>query len=189
MIDPALTTWKAPAVHNLFDSISAKKIPKIRISEDTGIDYIWAPSTSGKFTVSSTYQFIFAVSSNNTISSTFPKFWKAIWKLNLNDRLRLFLWKIAWDILPTKEHLNQIRIPTMDYSCPLCKMAYNSLHHLFFECHFVHIVWRHSFWPLDSTAFQFTTGGEDQSHHLSGKLLWYPINGSTQVSNLCSSSL
>jgi hypothetical protein len=64
------------------------------------------------------------------------------------------LWKIAWNILPTKEHLGQL-FPISDSYCPLCKMADDSLIHLFFECFFARVVWRHSFWPLDSTAFHF----------------------------------
>jgi hypothetical protein len=124
---------------------------------DTGIEYIWAPSTFGKFFVSSAYRFLSTVTSNNASSSNFPQFWKSIWKLNLNDRLRLFLWKIALNILLTKERLSQIFITTTDSSCHLCKMAYDSLQHLFFECHFARVVWHHSFWPMDSIAFQFTS--------------------------------
>jgi hypothetical protein len=45
----------------------------------------------------------------------------------------------------------------MDHACPLCKVAFDSLHHLFFECHFAQVVWCQSFWPLDSTVFRFST--------------------------------
>ena len=84
-----------------------------------------------------------------------PFFWKSIWKLNLNDRLKLFLWKIAWNILPTMERLGQL-FPISDTHCPLCKVADDSLSHLFFECFFARVVWHHSFWPLDSTTFPFS---------------------------------
>jgi hypothetical protein len=122
---------------------------------DSAINYIWTPSTSGRFTVSSAYRFISDLMSNNSSTSTSPQFWKAIWKLNLNDWLRIFIWKIAWNMLPTKERLCQISIPILDSSCPLCKLATDSLQHLFFECFFARVVWRHSFWPLDSTALHF----------------------------------
>jgi hypothetical protein len=95
LIDPTLVIWKTLAIHNLFDSFSANEILKIRISEEIGTNYLWAPSTNGKFTVSSAYRFLSKVSSNNASSSNFSQFWKSLWKLNLNDRLRLFLWKIA----------------------------------------------------------------------------------------------
>jgi hypothetical protein len=36
-------------------------------------------------------------------------------------------------------------------------VADDSLPHLFFECYYARVVWRLSFWPLDSTAFHFTS--------------------------------
>jgi hypothetical protein len=84
-------------------------------------------------------------------------FWKSLWKLNLNDRLKLFLWKIAWNILPTKDRLSQFFPINSDHSCPLCKVETDFMHHLFFNCVFAKVAWRHSFWPLDSAAFSFTS--------------------------------
>jgi hypothetical protein len=85
-------------------------------------------------------------------------FLEKLWKLNLKDRLRLYLWKIAWNILPTTSRINSIlpspnRLP----ECSLCKIDDDSLHHLFFNCIIARFVWRHSFWPLDSSAFNFNT--------------------------------
>jgi hypothetical protein len=78
-------------------------------------------------------------------------------KLNINDRARLFLWKIVWNILPTKEQLSHLFLVNSDLSCPLCKVANDSLQHLFFECIYARVVWRHFFWPLHSTLFNFST--------------------------------
>jgi hypothetical protein len=74
LIDPTFATWKAPSIHNLFDTISTKEILKTCISVDPGINYIWAPSTSGKFYVSSAYRFLSAYTSNDASSSNFPQF-------------------------------------------------------------------------------------------------------------------
>ena len=77
--------------------------------------------------------------------------WKLLWKHNLNDRLKLFLWKIAWDIVPPKSRLNSVfPIPQADLVCPLCNMEEDSLSHLFFICFFARISWRLSPCPLDS---------------------------------------
>jgi hypothetical protein len=122
-----------------------KKFSKSRITMDPAINYIWVPSTTGNFSVSSAYRFIYDYMSNDASSSNFPQFWKAIWKLNLNDRLKIFIWKIAWNMLPTRERLSQISISILDPSCPLCKVATDSLQHLFFECFYARVVWRHSF--------------------------------------------
>jgi hypothetical protein len=67
------------------------------------------------------------------------------------------LWKIAWNIIPTKERLGQLFNVNFDISCPLCKIANDSFQHLFFGCIFARVVWRHSFWPLDSTTFNFSS--------------------------------
>jgi hypothetical protein len=82
-------SWKTSSIHALFDSVSANEILKIRISSDPGSQFIWTPSTSGHFSTSSVYRLISA--SSVTSSSVSSTFWKSIWKLNLNDRLRLFL--------------------------------------------------------------------------------------------------
>ena len=77
--------------------------------------------------------------------------WKLLWKLNLNDRLKLFIWKIAWDIVPSKSRLNLVfPIPQADLVCPLCNVEEDSLSHIFFKCFFVRISWRLSPWPLYS---------------------------------------
>lgn len=94
---------------------------------------------------------------NNDFTGSPPlppsSFWKDIWKLQITDRLRIFLWKIAWDILPTTSWLHSI-IPTYhpDTSCPLCMTGPDSLKHVFFHCHFARVVWRLYPSPLDSTT-------------------------------------
>jgi hypothetical protein len=69
------------------------------------------------------------------------------------DRLRLFLWKIAWGILLTTSRLQSI-IPAYkpDTPCPLCKTGPDPIRHLFFHSHFIRVIWRLSPWPLDSTT-------------------------------------
>jgi hypothetical protein len=101
------------------------------------------------------------ISSQRVSSYSFPlepKFWKQLWNLNLNARLKLLLWKIASDILPSKARLQKVfPISPADSLCPLCKMAEDSLPHLFFNCSIARIVWRSSFWPLDSLAWSALT--------------------------------
>jgi hypothetical protein len=145
LINPTLSSWKAPAINSLFDPISAQAILKTRISTELAPAYFWTPSTSGKFSVLSAYSFITGSNTNNSVSPIRSQFWNSIWKLNLNNRLRLFLWKIRWSILPTNERLGQLFNVNLDFSCPLCKIADDSLQHLFFDCIFARIVWLHSF--------------------------------------------
>jgi hypothetical protein len=87
--------------------------------------------------IGSAYQSILVINHLELASTSSQCFWKSLWKLNLNDRLRLFLWKIAWDILPTTFRINSIlpssnRLPI----CLLCKLGDDSLHQIFFNCIF-----------------------------------------------------
>jgi hypothetical protein len=109
------------------------------------------PPTNGLFSTKSAYRVISSQRTNLSLSPLAVANWKLLWKLNLNDRLKLFLWKIAWDIVPSKSRLNSIfPIPQADLVCPLCNVEEDSLSHLFFRCFFATISWRLSPWPLDS---------------------------------------
>jgi hypothetical protein len=67
LIDPTLSSWKAPTINSLFDPISAQAILKTRISTKLTPAYFWTP-TSGKFFVSSAYSFIIGSNTNNSVS-------------------------------------------------------------------------------------------------------------------------
>jgi hypothetical protein len=151
-------SWNTPLLHSLFSPQICREIQKIHISPSPCPDYLWTPSSSGKFTTSSAYSLI----SSSRVSSYDPPLdsnsWKHLWKLKLNARLKLFLWKIAWDIIPTKARLKAIFPIAPDLSlCPLCKSEEDSLPHLFFKCCFARVAWRSSFWPLDSLAWASLT--------------------------------
>jgi len=128
----------------------------MRIMQNSKPQYIWTPSGSGKFSSSSAY--LILVRSHLPVCSlnVTSEFWKSLWKLNLNDRLRNFIWKIAWNIIPTKDCLSAVLPYSIQSECPLCKSATDSLQHLLFNCSFARIIWRNSPWPLDSAALNFS---------------------------------
>jgi hypothetical protein len=95
LINHLIPQWKTFSIHALFDGPITQEILKIRISTDLEPNYIWTPSSSGLFSTSPAYRLINMQSSINDPLSPPNHFWKSSWKLNLNDRLKLFLWKIA----------------------------------------------------------------------------------------------
>jgi hypothetical protein len=116
------TQWNLEALQSVFDVASVYEISKIRISSTSQPRFLWTFSTSGKFSSKSAYLEIKKSQDDlSVLPVVSPDFWKKIWKLNLNDRLRLFLWKIAWNILPTRERLNPV-FSSLDSlsNCPLC---------------------------------------------------------------------
>ncbi len=135
--------WNKNLLYDIFEFSSAYAISCLPISQEVNSSYLWTPSCSGRFTTSSAY---LAILNNDFTGSSLispSAIWKNIWKLQLTDRFRLFLWKIAWDILPTTTRLQTI-IPNYlpNTLCPLCKSGPDSVRHLFFHCHFARINWR-----------------------------------------------
>ena len=70
-----------------------------------------------------------------------------MWKLKIHERLKLLLWKIAWDILPTKVVLNR-RWPQQDLHCVLCNHSDESIEHILISCPYTSIIWFLSIWLI-----------------------------------------
>jgi hypothetical protein len=147
-------SWNLPLLISLFTSSCVKEILKIPISQNSSPSFLWTLSSDGSFSTSSAHRLISNQRTNSIISPLDSSTWKALWKLKLNARLILFLWKIAWNLLPSKARLKAIfQIPSQDSLCPLCSVEEDSISHLFFSCIFARVTWRSSFWPLDSSAW------------------------------------
>jgi hypothetical protein len=107
-IIPGTKQWNLLALNSVFDVTLAREISNICKSLEPKTKFIWTFSSIGQFTTNLAY---LAILNNNNATPTLhisSSFWNDIWKLNLNDRLRLFIWKIVWNILPTRERLNSI---------------------------------------------------------------------------------
>ncbi|GLT71982.1 hypothetical protein SLA2020_439580 [Shorea laevis] len=75
------------------------------------------------------------------------KDWKALRKLNLNERLKLL--QFLGTSSPQKPISTSISYPSPNLSCPICMNSEESLEPLFFFCPFARIIWKESF-PLDT---------------------------------------
>jgi hypothetical protein len=76
---------------------------------------IWIKDPKGSFSVKLAYVTIMEQdpSPNNLVQ------WDRIWKLKIHERLKMFLWRVGANLLPTKERISQ-RFATADLSCILC---------------------------------------------------------------------
>ncbi|XP_062152043.1 uncharacterized protein LOC133860458 [Alnus glutinosa] len=122
--------WNKRLLSDLFDPVSAMAVCRLPISDASQKGYLWIPSTSGRFSTSSAYLSILTNDFTGSHLSPLSSFWRDIWKLQLTDRLRIFIWKIAWNIFPTTLRLQSV-IPTYrpDASCPLCQGGPDSIRH------------------------------------------------------------
>lgn len=73
--------------------------------------------------------------------------WDKLWKLRVQDRLKLILWKVEVGAIKTREALGRIfhREDEDQFRCPLCKDFPEDTLHLFVHCHVVEKAWCESF--------------------------------------------
>lgn len=106
-------TWDRGKVLNFFEPSSATKILNIIICQSSAQDIpYWTGTTQGTFSVKSAYW----VSKG---FSAIEEVWKTLWKLNIHERHKLNLWRLAKDILPITHKLKQ-RGLTIEETCALC---------------------------------------------------------------------
>ena len=73
--------------------------------------------------------------------------WQNIWKIKAHDRIKMLLWRIGSNALPTKNNL-ALRIGTSDPSCVLCGSEPESAIHLFFHCQVARAIWFGCSWGI-----------------------------------------
>jgi hypothetical protein len=93
LILPGTRQWNEHLLYAIFDHFSADAISRLPISQAANPSYLWTPSLFGRFTSNSTYLAILNNDFTGTSLHSQSFFWKKIWKLQLTNRLRLFLWK------------------------------------------------------------------------------------------------
>ncbi|GLT60899.1 hypothetical protein SLA2020_336400 [Shorea laevis] len=84
-----------------------------------------------------------------------PLDWKMLWSLKIQHRLKLFLWKFIWNILPTRTNIFKFSntVSTEELACPFCDGPAETLNRLFLDCGFARAVWRSSQWPINTYVF------------------------------------
>ncbi|KAL0012539.1 hypothetical protein SO802_007647 [Lithocarpus litseifolius] len=101
LIDQHSNFWNSNMIADLFSADSARAILAIPIPYNSKQDkLIWVLDSKGMFSVKSIYDFSFRSSSGNNQQNNL---WKKLWKARLPERLKMLLWRIGVDTLPTKE--------------------------------------------------------------------------------------
>ncbi|KAL0396908.1 UNVERIFIED_CONTAM: putative mitochondrial protein [Sesamum calycinum] len=109
---------------------------------------IWHHTHNGLFSVRSAYHVALSLahqplpSSSNLASPV----WKTIWKANVPSKIRVFIWKVAHNALPTGRNLLQ-KLRFEPLACPLCCSEDEDVEHVFLRCPFARQVWALSHLP------------------------------------------
>ncbi|XP_026437286.1 uncharacterized protein LOC113335458 [Papaver somniferum] len=66
--------------------------------------------------------------------------WKSLWRLNISERIKLFLWKCLQDVLPTNAKLYG-KVKDVSPLCTMCKNEIETTEHLLFHCNNAASIW------------------------------------------------
>jgi ribonuclease HI len=139
--------WKINVLKELVDSNSLEAIEKIIIPLQPLQDkLIWTLDPCGIYTVKSA---INCCLTPRTSYNPADSLWKQLWKLKMHERLKVFLWRMGSNALPTKQRVFQ-RTGYSDPMCPLCGVEEESYSHLFLHCQMIKPIWFGLNWGLHS---------------------------------------
>lgn len=109
-------------------------------------------TSSGKFTVKSAYRLAYKENrgggkADYSNPSLRKNAWKGLWRLNLPQKVKHFVWKAARDILASKEALRQRHID-VEGGCALCGVLMENVLHILWFCAHAKNVWNTSKFSL-----------------------------------------
>ena len=122
LIDQDTKWWNSSLINQIFYPFEAEKIKSIPICSFTQPDLLFWPSTNyGNFVVKSGYHLLCAdedseLASSVSYGATSRSFWSRLWKMNVPNKVKTFMWGACSDSLPTLKKLVQNTIA----SSPLC---------------------------------------------------------------------
>ena len=124
------SAWDEHVLKSLFDEPTITAIQNIpRWSCELEDRWVWLQSSTSEFSVKAAYRIAREEGTTNQSNPVLGK----LWKLPLHARLKMFLWRVDLNILPTRAALTRF-VPDMDTSCPICGHHLETLLHLLWSC-------------------------------------------------------
>lgn len=103
--------WNVDLVERIFLSFEAQTILGIPVNRFRTRDkLIWHETTTGQFTVRSTYHLAMSHRHGSDVASSssgVSHIWKHVWDLSVPPRVKTFLWRVCHNILPTLDNLQK----------------------------------------------------------------------------------
>lgn len=109
------------------------QIPLPRSREEDAV--LWHFDKRKEYTVKSGYQIALNLKFPNapTNSENGYRHWKFLWMLDLPKKIKIFMWSVMKNILPTAKHLWKGK-SLQDPICQRCKKEVETIKHVLVEC-------------------------------------------------------
>jgi ribonuclease HI len=138
---PGTRVWDMRQLRKNFLALDIVEILKIKPSMRSEHDVVaWAFEKSGTYSVRSAYKLLkdeqmasAMVSTGETCSSGNNRAWKAVWKMNVPPKVRVFWWRILHKSLPSKAELKRRHIAQEGF-CEVCGDPEESIYHVVNSC-------------------------------------------------------
>jgi len=133
LLDPMTNQWNTELIQSIFYAPDAAAILAMARPRVGGADvWAWAKEKSGLFTVRSVYRHEMETRSQGTESSGSSSgdttIWKALWKINVLPKIRVFWWRVLKNFLPSYGELQRRHIKQLPH-CPMCGHDNETLFH------------------------------------------------------------
>ncbi|CAL1358763.1 unnamed protein product [Linum trigynum] len=165
LIDHEKREWRDNMLQNFFNMEDRMKIRAIPIHRQPAKDIlVWSMERKGCYTVKSAYSQLIKKRDTTVFQEETtaegeekvgdqnyevydPMDWARLWKLMIPPKIKIFLWRLAHEILPTNKNIES-RNKEAAVECPFCHLE-ETHNHIFRECQWAIRIWSSSsFRPL-----------------------------------------
>ncbi|CAN1129696.1 Putative ribonuclease H protein At1g65750 [Linum perenne] len=137
---PGTYEWDMEMIEAVFEERDVEEILKVPIGLGGMEDrQIWHFDKFGRYSVKSAYKVgmdFFTASAELNVQGP----WTQLWGLNVQPKMKNFLWRLARNVVPNRSSLRRrhINVPAQ---CGVCGLAEESNDHLFRTCHYAIDCW------------------------------------------------
>ncbi|KAM1559490.1 hypothetical protein ACFX1Z_002858 [Malus domestica] len=151
LIDPVSKSWKEEVISASFNRDEVRQILSIPLSKSGCCDrLVWHYTVNGDYSVKTGYGVAMNLMENGALGRkgrgapsehrTNNLAWKQIWRLQVPNKIKFFIWKCCNNALAVRHNL-QRRHMRVENICGVCNTFDEPKNHLFFNCEFSHRFW------------------------------------------------
>ncbi|KAL5781025.1 hypothetical protein ACOSP7_006054 [Xanthoceras sorbifolium] len=151
LISPSSHSWDLVKLDQVFVAADRDSILEIPLSfGECNDSLIWHFDKNGEYSVKSGYRVAAQEKLALKGSSSCPdsKWWLALWNLNIPPKIKIFIWRVCLNAIPSLCNLCSRKI-VVDPCCSRCGDAPESSAHALFWCSSVRPIWESTvFWDI-----------------------------------------
>jgi len=150
LINPVTGEWDVQLIQDIFWPEDVAVIMQIPIDHDMDDLPAWHFDAKGLFSVKSAYMVAVsrrdvkagrdASTSGSSRGDNGDFEWYRIWKLQIPNIVKMFMWRLAHNSLPVRKNVSR-RGVELDTKCPVYQRLDEDCGHLFFKCKYVKRCW------------------------------------------------